>query len=636
MKKKIAVLSCGWDYDFLKDFISGIESAAKDKNTDVYVFNAYNFIESSGLPNTTGFSVYNLVKYEDYDGIIVLSDFINNNRILEKERIKIVKSGKPAVSINRRMDGMVNVAIYNYSGFYEIMDHLIKVHKLTDFSYLGGKESNIYYAGRYKAYRTALTDNKIKADFEKVYEIDESNYYHAYNFARELTSSDKPLPEVFVCSNDHVALGVLKACEEKGIKVPEQLKIVGYDNIDYARNVNPALTTVQTNANQAGLEAISILLGEKSGNESITVKGNPIFRCSCGCEENKEDAKVVSNLNLLNEISKTQEFNTQLEKIEDIFTEAGDIFTLLTNLEQFFGKSHHFEGDDFCIFLNSDWSSVLINSEEKLPQNLDYGTNVQSIVSIFNNKKNIRELISTKSLIPSRFVSQEQSSVFLVMPIFHHFYVHGYYVSKNNLSMLDNGFGYNWTRTFGNSIELFRKRNMFKIISRQNFKMSTHDALSGMLNRIGLEKLAKPFYEDNKKKELTTILFFVDINSMKTINDKFGHLHGDLAVKTIAAAVLEVVPKNWLSIRYGGDEFLVIGNSKSYNGEDYCTLITQRIAKKTNVMQLPYNLSASIGTISLKPDSKLTLEQAVEEVDKIMYAKKQAFHKAQGDAGHGH
>ena len=40
MKKKIAVLSCGWDYDFLKDFISGIESAAKDKNTDVYVFNA--------------------------------------------------------------------------------------------------------------------------------------------------------------------------------------------------------------------------------------------------------------------------------------------------------------------------------------------------------------------------------------------------------------------------------------------------------------------------------------------------------------------------------------------------------------------------------------------------------------------
>ena len=54
MKKKIAVLSCGWDYDFLKDFISGIESAAKDKNTDVYVFNAYNFIES--VSHTPGYT----------------------------------------------------------------------------------------------------------------------------------------------------------------------------------------------------------------------------------------------------------------------------------------------------------------------------------------------------------------------------------------------------------------------------------------------------------------------------------------------------------------------------------------------------------------------------------------------------
>ena len=111
---------------------------------------------------------------------------------------------------------------------------------------------------------------------------------------------------------------------------------------------------------------------------------------------------------------------------------------------------------------------------------------------------------------------------------------------------------------------------------------------------------------------------------------------GDAALRQVAQVVSSCTRRTDIFLRYGGDEFLVIGNSKSYNGEDYCTLITQRIAKKTNVMQLPYNLSASIGTISLKPDSKLTLEQAVEEVDKIMYAKKQAFHKAQGDAGHGH
>ena len=116
---------------------------------------------------------------------------------------------------------------------------------------------------------------------------------------------------------------------------------------------------------------------------------------------------------------------------------------------------------------------------------------------------------------------------------------------------------------------------------------------------------------------------------MKTINDKFGHLHGDLAVKTIAASVMDVVPRNWLCIRYGGDEFLVVGNSKNYNGEDYCSIIQQNLAKKTATMKLPYNLSASVGTYSVPPSSSLTLEEAVEKVDEIMYEKKQAFHKQQ-------
>ena len=67
---------------------------------------------------------------------------------------------------------------------------------------------------------------------------------------------------------------------------------------------------------------------------------------------------------------------------------------------------------------------------------------------------------------------------------------------------------------------------------------------------------------------------------MKHINDNFGHLHGDLAVKTVAAAVLQIVPKNWKVVRYGGDEFLVVGNSYNYKGEDYCQLITECLNKK--------------------------------------------------------
>lgn len=625
MKKKIAVLSCGWSFYFLDSFIKGLRKAAKENDADIYLFNAYNFVEFSGYPNFTGFSIFNLINYEDYDGIVVLSDLIGNVRILEKERQRILKAGKPAITINSKLNGISCLQVDNYSGFYELINHLIKEHGVKDMYYLGGKEGSIDFAERYKAYRTILNDNNIPINMEKVITLETSDFNCGYKYMSEFIESGKPLPEAFICANDMLAWGVIKACEERDVKIPEQVKVVGYDDVSYSKMIDPALSTVRGNAEQIGAEAVNRVLSGNKDVISLKMKSSPVYRRSCGCEAAAVHTRQA-NLNFLSNLNKNSEFNGQIEKIEEIFTEAADVFTLLTNLEIFFSKSHHFEGKDFCIFLKADWSSVLINSEEKLPQNLSYGQGVQSIVSVQNDKKYAREFISTRELIPSKFQS-EGSNIFLFLPIFNHLYVHGYYVAKNNLALIDNFFGYTWTKTFGNSIEDFRKKNMYKQIGQQFFKLSTRDALSGMLNRIGLEKLAKPFFAENKKNGLTTVLFFVDINSMKTINDKFGHLHGDLAVKTIAAAVLDVIPKNWLGIRYGGDEFLVVGNSKNYNGEDYCQLITLRIMQKTSVMHLPYNLSASLGSLSVPANSDLTLEDAIHEVDEIMYKNKQEFHK---------
>ena len=172
---------------------------------------------------------------------------------------------------------------------------------------------------------------------------------------------------------------------------------------------------------------------------------------------------------------------------------------------------------------------------------------------------------------------------------------------------------------------------MYKLMSQQFFKLSTTDGLSGLKNRVALEKLAKPYYENNKKKNLYNILVFVDINKMKHINDNFGHLHGDLAVKTVADSISTVIPKGWMGIRYGGDEFVIVGNNINYNGEDYGEKIVQTLKAKTTTMKLPYELSVSVGSAMFEPTTPLTLQQAIDKVDEIMYEKKVAFHKAMGD-----
>ncbi len=626
MKKKIAVLACGWAQYFLYDFLQGVEKIAKENNADVYIFNCYDYVEFSGYPNATGFSIYRLINYEEYDGIIILSDLIKNPRVLEMERQRILKSGKPAVSINLKLKDISCMRIDNYTGFYELVTHLIKEHNARNLFYIDGNETSLDFTERRKAFRMALQDNQIELNRENIFTVEHSSFNYGYNAASEIFSSDRKLPDAIVCANDLIALGVLKAAAERNIKIPEQLKIAGYDGNYFARNVIPAISTVNDNAFKIGTESAKRVLTGFTEVQDFKIKSMPIYQGSCGCESKIITDQKLFSLKFLSEISQSENFAAQLNQIEEIFTDAADVFTLLTNLELFFSKSHAFEGSDFCIFLKADWASVLINSEENLPQNLSYGNQLQAITSIQNNVKYPREIIKTKDLIPSKMHSDE-CNTFLFIPIFNHSYVHGYFVCKNSLSMISNYHGHQWTRTFGACIERFRKKNMYKQMSQQFLRLSTRDALSGMLNRVGMEKLAKPFYQQNKHNGLTTVLFFVDINSMKTINDKFGHLHGDLAVKTIAQAVLQVVPRNWLCIRYGGDEFLVVGNSKNYNGEDYCKMITQMVLKKSSTMHLPYNLSASVGTLSVPANSPLSLEEAIEKVDEIMYEQKQMFHK---------
>ena len=120
-KKKIAVLCTGLAHNTILSILNGMKEAYLEREVDLYVFNCYTYTEFSGYPNSTGFSVYRLIHYEDFDGVIILSDLINNLRVLEKERQRILASGKPAVSINYKLEGLGFLRVDTYSAFYEIV-----------------------------------------------------------------------------------------------------------------------------------------------------------------------------------------------------------------------------------------------------------------------------------------------------------------------------------------------------------------------------------------------------------------------------------------------------------------------------------------------------------------------------------
>ena len=152
-------------------------------------------------------------------------------------------------------------------------------------------------------------------------------------------------------------------------------------------------------------------------------------------------------------------------------------------------------------------------------------------------------------------------------------------------------------------------------------KEANYDELTGVYNRRAFKKRANKIYYSNK----SMFLMLMDVDDFKIINDKYGHLEGDKALIQIAYILNSAINnnhKNYSLARYGGDEFVIVGNIQ--NKDEVAQLINQieeeekKYNKETNNK---YNIELSIG-YAIQNDNHTSVEDLIKEADNLMYAKK--------------
>ena len=621
MKTKIAVLTSGWSVDFVLSVLEGMKRVCLKKNIELHVFTSYKSYESNGEPN--------LFDPKNFDGIVLMSNLFNDEERADYEYKRILKSGVPAVSINQRLDGFHSISSNNTEVYRELVSHLIEVHKVSDFAYIGGPTDNVGAEANLKAFMEALKTHNISIKKERLYLGGDWSFSYAYKTAQDLFKDPKNIPQAVACVNDWAAMAVIKAALEHNVDVPEDLLVIGFDDVICAKSVLPSISTVNIQADLMGEEAINLLLNKSDIPETRNINAVSYFRQSCGCVKALSANQKIFSLDSPQEIDASQRFASHLRHIENVFIKNGSIETLEEALQKYFSKRHPFEGDSFAILIKEEVIKSLENVNFSYQQSLSYGKKMRVLVNIKDSQAVTsdegKKLIPTRSLIPDS-MKDKKGALYLYIPIYNQKYLHGYYVSKNSTVILNDKIAYNWTRNFGTSIEKFRQTLNYKLMSEQLKKLSTLDGLSGLMNRTGFNIYATELFYKNNNENKETFIMFIDINSMKVINDKHGHLHEDLAVKTVAETIKSVFPKNFLTIRYGGDEFLIIG-TKTNSKNDYQEKIKDELDSRTKSMSLPYELSVSIGSKTFKANEKTSLLQAIKEVDEIMYVNKTNFHK---------
>lgn len=270
--KKIIVVVPDITNSFFSQVLKGIEMLARKNGYQVLLGDTENDI-------ILEYEYLNTLYEKQVDGLILLTARIDRN-IIEKitKKYPVVLACEYIENSN-----FPTVSIDNFSAARKATEHLIKLgHK--KISHITGPKNIVLCRDRLKGYLQAMKDYRLEIDPLLILEGD-FYYKTGYNLMLKLMSIDNPPTAVFA-DNDEMAIGAIKAIKVNNLKVPEDIAVVGFDDIKMASICEPSITTISQPTFEIGQKAMYLLI--QILNKKIIKKRNYILenkliiRESCG------------------------------------------------------------------------------------------------------------------------------------------------------------------------------------------------------------------------------------------------------------------------------------------------------------------------------------------------------------------
>ncbi len=229
---------------------------------------------------------YDLASPENLDGLVAMSGSIG--QFIGPEQLKrfyMRYHPLPMVSIAMALEGIPSILVDNKTGMRQAITHLIEVHKFHRIAFIRGPETNPEAEERYNTYVDVLTEHGIPLD---------PNLVAPGNFlsragaeAVHLLLDDRKVDfEAIASANDEMALGMVAELRERGLSVPGQVSVVGFDDMEESKFSSPPLTTIRQPLYEQGRVATETLLSLLAGEnvpERVALPTSLVVRQSCGC-----------------------------------------------------------------------------------------------------------------------------------------------------------------------------------------------------------------------------------------------------------------------------------------------------------------------------------------------------------------
>ena len=232
--------------EFYSEVIRGIDRQAR--------LNEYQTLLSSSHADSDDVLRASRAMLGRIDGLLMMAPDEATIDIVERVRRRV-----PVVLLNPRVqvERCHTVSVENFAGARRALEHLLSLgHRRI--ALISGPDGNVDAEERLRGFRQALDDANLDPDEALVVPGDFSEMAGFEAGSRIL--SHRPRPTAVFAANDSMAIGLLAALSRSGCRVPEDIAVVGFDNVAIAEYLNPALTTVHVDACGLGQQAVELML----------------------------------------------------------------------------------------------------------------------------------------------------------------------------------------------------------------------------------------------------------------------------------------------------------------------------------------------------------------------------------------
>lgn len=258
--------------EFFSEIIRGIDRAARRENLQILI--------SSSHADAEGMLAAARSMRGRVDGLIVMAPEAESSATLDQIQVRF-----PMVVLNSRQEapGGHSISVANLDGACQVARHVLAAgHRHV--AILKGPSNNFDADERLRGYRKALREvrtRKIEVDYLDGDFREESGVTAAAIILRQASR-----PTAIFAANDYMAIGLLGAFREAGIRVPEEIVVTGFDDIAISQYVTPPLTTVRVDACDMGDRAVRLLIDTSrpgaGAPDVITLPATLVIRKSCG------------------------------------------------------------------------------------------------------------------------------------------------------------------------------------------------------------------------------------------------------------------------------------------------------------------------------------------------------------------